>query len=324
MRPLRLLVLLNLILCSVASAIPTPSKKRALDGVFDPFQTIQPAAPPEAHGEHASEHAAEHTTHPALSTGSVSLADLLTTLGSNSKAQATSSASHSLPTSSLSSTTSSTVSTTPTSTFELHTSAILTPATSSNSYIVPTHSPTPSVGQSINRGSEEWKIIGVAVISFSAVAAILLLAVFFDQWWGFMRDLVWRKKRRDVDHVEELVPDWEKAGWEIRMARDNDRYPSLPPPARAKRVTRDYGELEKAPVENMTGIGSGFATNNLYAPQPIHFNNYGHGLGILTPAPSTRYVEQPLARSTSLMRSNSRAVPPSPATTLVDPYGGIE
>ncbi|EKM61605.1 uncharacterized protein PHACADRAFT_248295 [Phanerochaete carnosa HHB-10118-sp] len=211
------------------------------------------------------------------------------------------------------------------STSTSHTSATPTPtATTPSSYpIAPTHSSTQSGGQSINRGTGEWKIIGVAVISFSAVAAILLLAVFFDQWWNFMRDLVWKKKRKDLNHVEELIPDWEKTGWEIRMARHNDRYPSLPPPARTKSLTCD-DDLEKAPVENMTGIGSGFVPNNIYAPQPIRSNTYAHGLGILTPVPQARYADQSPARSTSLKRSNSRAAPPSPAMTLVDPYGGIE
>ncbi|RPD82283.1 hypothetical protein L226DRAFT_528470 [Lentinus tigrinus ALCF2SS1-7] len=72
-------------------------------------------------------------------------------------------------------------------------------------------------------GTSEWKIIGVAVIAFSAVAAILLLAVFFDHWWRFLKDLFGRKRR---DDAEELVPDWEKAEWELRL-EDRQRYPSF-------------------------------------------------------------------------------------------------
>lgn len=303
---------------SVTFAIALPAQKRALNEVFDPFQTIQPQQPP--HQETHIEHETEHTTHPAPPTSVVSVVGLLEP---SSKPKDSSTGSHSQTTLAPLSTASSTISTsTLVSAPTAHTSATPAPATAPSA-AVPTHTQTPSGGQSINRGPEEWKVIGVAVISFSAVAAILLLAVFFDQWWGFIRDLVWRKKRKD-DGVEELIPDWEKADWEVRMARDNDRYPSLPPPARAKSITRDYNDLEKAPAENMTGIGSGYATTNIYAPQPIRSDNYAHGLGILTPVPQARYADQPLGRSTSLKRSNSRAAPPSPAVTLVDPYGGIE
>ena len=73
-------------------------------------------------------------------------------------------------------------------------------------------------------GTSEWKIIGVAVIVFSAVAAILLLAVFFDHWWRFVKDLFWRKRRDS--NAEELVPDWEKAEWELRL-EERQRYPSF-------------------------------------------------------------------------------------------------
>ena len=74
-------------------------------------------------------------------------------------------------------------------------------------------------------GNSQWKIIGVAVIAFSAVAAILLLAVFFDQWWRFVKDLIGRHKAKD--QVEEIVPDWEKASWEVRFGDDRHRYPSF-------------------------------------------------------------------------------------------------
>ncbi|KAI8990635.1 hypothetical protein BD414DRAFT_577365 [Trametes punicea] len=88
-------------------------------------------------------------------------------------------------------------------------------------------------------GTSEWKIIGVAVIAFTTVAGILLLSVFFDQWWRFVRDLFWRRRKKETE--EELVPDWEKAEWHLRFGRDRQRYPSFgslpsvakvqPPPA---------------------------------------------------------------------------------------------
>ena len=95
-------------------------------------------------------------------------------------------------------------------------------------------------------GLNRWKIIGVGVISFGVVIALLLLSIFFDAWWRFLKDLInnWKFKRSsrggngDVlgggrlgrggkRDFEELVPDWEKASWEIRVESDRERYPSF-------------------------------------------------------------------------------------------------
>ena len=73
--------------------------------------------------------------------------------------------------------------------------------------------------------SREWKIIGVAVIAFSTVVAILLLTVFFDSWTRFMKDMILKRKRNEGS--EELVPDWEKASWDVRLGSDRHRYPSF-------------------------------------------------------------------------------------------------
>ncbi|PIL31363.1 hypothetical protein GSI_06062 [Ganoderma sinense ZZ0214-1] len=106
--------------------------------------------------------------------------------------------------------------------------------TSASSSTSSQSSPTPSPSSmqqpsnsTVSSTTSEWKIIGVAVIAFSAVATILLLAVFFDQWWRFIRDLVWRRRNKAAE--EELVPDWEKAQWELRLAKDPElaRYPSF-------------------------------------------------------------------------------------------------
>ena len=168
------------------------------------------------------------------------------------------------------------------------------------------------------------QIIGVAVIAFSAVAAVLLLSVFFDQWWGFLRDLVWKKKRKDV--FEEFVPDWEKASWELRADRDGNRYPAMLSPAQTKGAGYDYDCADVEKQEYMTGVGTGFATstknNNLYAPPPPKHNNWPVGLGIVTPVPQAHIADQGPMRSASLNRSRSRRQAASPAMT--DPYGGIE
>ncbi|KAI0756359.1 hypothetical protein C8Q80DRAFT_1115892 [Daedaleopsis nitida] len=127
-------------------------------------------------------------------------------------------------------------------------------------------------------GNSEWKVIGVAVIAFSAVAAILLLSVFFDHWWRFVRDLLWRRRQRTTE--EELVPDWEKAEWDLKFA-DRHRYPSFtslpsvplvhplgqqaqskadvhsPPQAAHVRAGRDVQTHERGPARHLDGTLGG-------------------------------------------------------------------
>ncbi|KAF8236777.1 hypothetical protein L208DRAFT_1250927 [Tricholoma matsutake] len=72
----------------------------------------------------------------------------------------------------------------------------------------------------------EWRVIGLVVICIGFVATAILSVVFFDSWWGFLRDLTCGKRRREG--VEDMVPDWEKRSWEFKLAsEDGHRYPTL-------------------------------------------------------------------------------------------------
>ncbi|OSD04452.1 hypothetical protein PYCCODRAFT_1465928 [Trametes coccinea BRFM310] len=127
------------------------------------------------------------------------------------------------------------------------------PATPTSSDPSPTSSnqSAASRASASSSGTSEWKIIGVAVIAFTTVAGILLLSVFFDHWWRFVRDLFGRRRRggRGADADAELVPDWEKAEWHLRFGQDRQRYPSFgslpsiarvqPPPAAAPGPARE-------------------------------------------------------------------------------------
>ncbi|KAF8899072.1 hypothetical protein BD779DRAFT_1781441 [Infundibulicybe gibba] len=74
----------------------------------------------------------------------------------------------------------------------------------------------------------EWKVIGIAVISVSFVAAVILATTFFDSWWGFLRDLVLGRPKHEG--FEDMTPDWETRSWEIKIANeDGHRYPILSP-----------------------------------------------------------------------------------------------
>ncbi len=79
----------------------------------------------------------------------------------------------------------------------------------------------------------EWKVIGIAVITITFIATVVLLVSFFDSWWGFVRAVVCGKSRKGNMSTrglagETLVPDWEKRSWEFRLANeDGHRYPTM-------------------------------------------------------------------------------------------------
>ncbi|THH29064.1 hypothetical protein EUX98_g5122 [Antrodiella citrinella] len=105
---------------------------------------------------------------------------------------------------------------------------IMTSWASTPTYTLPTSTPISDAASKKDQAIKQWKIIGVAVIAFSTVSAILLLAVFFDQWWRFVKDVIGKGRGRKLGKdKEELVPDWEKASWEVRFGDDRHRYPSF-------------------------------------------------------------------------------------------------
>ena len=95
---------------------------------------------------------------------------------------------------------------------------------------------TPS-STSTSNDSKQWKIIGIAVIVISVVAAVIFVIVFFDQWWRFLRDVV--LGRKTSGWKEDLVPDWEKRSWEFKLASD-EYPPSSEPPSKQQGGSPDY------------------------------------------------------------------------------------
>lgn len=76
----------------------------------------------------------------------------------------------------------------------------------------------------------DWRVIGIAVIAVSAVGTMILVVVFFDQWWGFVCDVCGRRKWRGGGK-EELVLDWGRASWEFKVEDDTlPAYPSFGSP----------------------------------------------------------------------------------------------
>ncbi|ESK92023.1 atp-binding cassette transporter [Moniliophthora roreri MCA 2997] len=93
--------------------------------------------------------------------------------------------------------------------------------------VTATASSSPNKALSFVGDSKEWKIVGIAVISIASVVAVILLTVFFDSWWAFLRDVICRRKRNSDEYKEDLVPDWSRQSWQVKLAtEEGHRYPT--------------------------------------------------------------------------------------------------
>lgn len=327
-------LLVALCFCNFSTTSAASISKRGLDDVFPGFDYPLPA-----HETHAEEHSPERDSSPThMSNRPTPINPFMimsTSVSSNSavKTRDASTQSHQQSTTSSVPTTNSIIDTIPPLPSVTPWSAT---AFSSNTVdqTVPPSTSTVAPISSEDKGSshsiQEWKIIGVAVIAFTTVAAILLLSVFFDHWWGFIRDLFWKKKRKDT--VEELIPDWNRASWAYGLGHDRQRYPTMPPAATTKEAELDLDKWQTfSSVENVAGVGSGLkgdAYSNLNLKpgyQPSSPWTRGLGLSPLPPAAQYNCQSPPgrLQRSPTYQSSKpeTHRTPPSPA--LTDPYGGI-
>ncbi|PPQ63829.1 hypothetical protein CVT24_009780 [Panaeolus cyanescens] len=97
--------------------------------------------------------------------------------------------------------------------------AITTAAATAGEYVAQGANDTPPAELT------EWKVIGVAVISVTLVAIIILAVTFFDSWWGFLSAVFTTK--RDGGN-ETLLPDPDQRDWEFKLANeDGHRYPTM-------------------------------------------------------------------------------------------------
>ena len=112
---------------------------------------------------------------------------------------------------------------------ETHTGVTATSASQNTANPTWYPSPLPSVhsDSGIAQGHAiDWRMIGIAVIAVSAVGAMILIVVFFDQWWEFLCDVCGRRRKWHGGGKEELVPDWERASWEFKV--EDDTFPAYP------------------------------------------------------------------------------------------------
>ncbi|GBE77224.1 hypothetical protein BKA93DRAFT_314250 [Sparassis latifolia] len=172
----------------------------------------------------------------------------------------------------------------------------------------PTATNAPSTPSSSSSTSTTWKVIGVAVIAVGAVAAILLVTMSFDHWWGFVRDVVCRRRPREG--AEEFVPDWEKASWDVRFPADRQRYPSfasLPDALAQRRVMSGAGPAEDSAgiVPEVYAHGASSPLEKMVSPGPFRR---------VRPDPSPTATSNPFSphlRSTSCNRSSRHPRPTS-------------
>lgn len=138
---------------------------------------------------------------------------------------------------------------------DTYTSVISTSNASQNTVTASSPSPTPAADSELSQGQAvDWRVIGIAVIAISAVGTMILLVVFFDQWWGFLCDVCGRRRRRRGGGKEELVPDWERGTWEYKVEVDNLNLPIYPsfgsPPAwRMQKGTATRAQQWKVKVD---------------------------------------------------------------------------
>ena len=117
---------------------------------------------------------------------------------------------------------------------DTHTSIITTSASQNTANPTWYPSPLPVNSEQGQGHVVDWRVIGIAVIAVSVVGTMILVVIFFDQWWGFLCDVCGRRRRWRGGGKEELVPDWERGSWVFKV--EDDIFPAYPsfgsPPAK--------------------------------------------------------------------------------------------
>ncbi len=152
---------------------------------------------------------------------------------------------------------------------DTHTSIIATSASQNTANPTWYPSPLPSVNSDSGRAQAhaiDWRMIGIAVIAVSAIGTMILVIVFFDQWWGFLCDVCGRRRKWQGRGKEELVPDWERTSWEFKVK--DDTFPAYPsfgsPPAMqmlegmATRALPWKVDMAYRPDQEMSADSSGY------------------------------------------------------------------
>lgn len=152
--------------------------------------------------------------------------------------------------------------------------------------------PTATVGFTQERSAmpageaTEWKVIGIAIIAITFVATVILAIVFFDSWWGFLRDLMFGKRKGR--EAEDLVPDWEKRSWEFKLSsEDGHRYPTMSSLESMTKIKREKGQ--SSVFTRHRTLSPDLQHSLVAPPQALYSPEYDpHPLEPLIRRPSTR------------------------------------
>ncbi|KAI0274793.1 hypothetical protein BC834DRAFT_849611 [Gloeopeniophorella convolvens] len=199
-----------------------------------------------------------------------------------------------------------------------------TPATSSSIQEAPkvTGRPPPSSATA----SPDWRVIGIAVIAVSVIGTTILAVVFFDQWWGFLCDVLGgcKKRRRGS---EELVPDWNRGSWDFKVEK-LPSYPSFGTP-QAQQVPE-----ERSPYTQSQEANHDWGHNPNTSPERLRFPPVPvlRGLEGFPNTQARQHASRPFAQASSDMTvdivvAEPRTVPRRSSTlrtyALEDAYDGL-
>lgn len=154
-------------------------------------------------------------------------------------------------------------------------------------------------------------MIGIAVIAVSVVGVMILVIVFFDQWWGLLCDVCGLRRKWRGRGKEELVPDWERGSWEFKVEDDSlPAYPSFgPPPVLAQSWKVD---MDHRPDQNTSPDCIGFPpiralkdNDQVLGMQGMPYGPSGRHLNKLSPSSVVNEVTA-CKLQTPLMRSETQ------------------
>ncbi|KAI0304737.1 hypothetical protein BC826DRAFT_11649 [Russula brevipes] len=126
---------------------------------------------------------------------------------------------------------------------------------------------------------------------------MILMVVFFDQWWGFLCDVCGRPRTWRERGKEELVPDWQRSSWGFRVEDDNrPAYPSFGSPPTLQTIQEEVAtHTQSRKVDAGRSLpDQNTSPNHLEFPPVLAPKDNGqvYSAGRMPYGPSRRYRKQ--------------------------------
>ncbi|KAL1708658.1 hypothetical protein EV121DRAFT_287213 [Schizophyllum commune] len=178
-------------------------------------------------------------------------------------------------------------------------------------FSAPSYTPTPTkdagsmaTASETRAEAQQWKAIGVAVLSLAVVAVIVLGVYYWDKYRVVIRQIFCCGRKRGNDWAEQLEPEGNKA-WEARIAgEDGHRYPTIGSLEEIEKAREKAGYGEAAGEKGQPAPAGGL-------PVPLHhgFEDSEH--------PLSPFFRRPSLRGQGQAPSTPRAVMMNPNTALL-------